>query len=39
MFSEKYELVLQHNLDEFQSSKGYSLRDPVCVQLLLIFEK
>jgi len=31
VFSEKYELVLQRNLDEFQSSKVYSLRDPLRV--------
>jgi len=31
VFSEKYELVLQCNLDEFQSSKGYFLKDPLYV--------
>lgn len=38
MFSEKYELVLQHNLDEFQSLRGYSLRDHVCVTYSVIWE-
>jgi hypothetical protein len=31
VFSEKYELILQRNLDEFQSLNVYSLRDPLCV--------